>query len=70
MEEEKNSLAARQYPTEQISEREVKIPRNNNIDRVVLARSNYKERLNYSHEPSKELNKPEHNIHSSASFQE
>jgi hypothetical protein len=57
-------------PKEQRSEIEVSIPRNNNINGVVLARSNYKKTLNYSHEPSKELDKPEHNIHSSASFQE
>jgi hypothetical protein len=66
----KKQFNSKAVPKEQRSEIEVSIPRNNNINGVVLARSNYKKTLNYSHEPSKELDKPEHNIHSSASFQE
>jgi hypothetical protein len=66
----KKQFNSKAVPKEQRSETEVSIPCNNNINGVVLARSNYKETLNYSHEPSKELNKPEYNIHSSASFQE
>jgi hypothetical protein len=34
------------------------LPSNNNIHSVVLARSNYKKTLNYSHQPRKELNQP------------
>jgi hypothetical protein len=43
--------------TDRYMRQKFSIPSNNNIHSVMLARSNYKKTLNYSHDPGNELNK-------------